>query len=62
MHARATVLIAAVLALLAAPAARRPLELIVRTDGPGLVECLGATARLELLFGLLMAAGLWLAR
>jgi 1,4-dihydroxy-2-naphthoate octaprenyltransferase len=48
-------------ALAAAPAARRPLALI-SSEGSALVEALVATARLELVVGLLLAAGLWAAR
>jgi 1,4-dihydroxy-2-naphthoate octaprenyltransferase len=51
-----------VLATLAAlPLAIRPVRLVrSRTDGPGLIAALGATARLQLAVSLLLAAGLWL--
>ncbi|CAN5628538.1 1,4-dihydroxy-2-naphthoate polyprenyltransferase [soil metagenome] len=48
------------LGLLAAPATRAPMTLISRRDAPGLVGALTATARLELLYGGLLALGLWL--
>ncbi len=53
---------APLLALAAAPAALRPLSLIGSRDEGALLAALGATARLELLAGVLLAAGLWLAR
>jgi 1,4-dihydroxy-2-naphthoate polyprenyltransferase len=44
---------------LAAPLARAPLAAVLRhTDGPTLNAALGATARLHLVFGLLLAGGL----
>jgi 1,4-dihydroxy-2-naphthoate polyprenyltransferase len=47
--------------LAAIPLAVAPVRLVrTRTDGPGLVAALGATARLQLAVGLLLAAGLWL--
>ncbi|MFN2490474.1 MAG: 1,4-dihydroxy-2-naphthoate polyprenyltransferase [Actinomycetota bacterium] len=49
------------LALTAAPLARAPLELISSRQAPDLVRALVATARLELVLGVLLAAGLWLA-
>jgi 1,4-dihydroxy-2-naphthoate octaprenyltransferase len=48
-------------AVLAAPAARAPLRLIAARDPAALVACLLATARLELVFGLFLAVGLWAA-
>jgi 1,4-dihydroxy-2-naphthoate octaprenyltransferase len=50
-----------VLATLAAvPLAVPPVRLVrSRTDGPGLIAALGATARLQLVTSLLLAAGLW---
>lgn len=49
------------LALLAAPLALRPWRLVAtREDAIGLVQALVATARLELFFGVLLAAGLWI--
>jgi 1,4-dihydroxy-2-naphthoate polyprenyltransferase len=46
--------------LAAIPLAVAPVRLVrTRTDGPGLVAALGATARLQLAVGLLLAAGLW---
>jgi 1,4-dihydroxy-2-naphthoate octaprenyltransferase len=49
-------------ALAAAPAARRPLRLIRSSAGPELIGALVATARLELVGGGLLTAGLWAAR
>jgi 1,4-dihydroxy-2-naphthoate octaprenyltransferase len=50
---------AALLALLAAPLARRPLRAVLEaTDGPSLNAALAATARLHLTFGTLLALGL----
>jgi 1,4-dihydroxy-2-naphthoate polyprenyltransferase len=47
--------------LAAIPLAVPPIRLVrSRRDGPGLVAALGATARLQLAVGLLLAAGLWL--
>jgi 1,4-dihydroxy-2-naphthoate octaprenyltransferase len=52
---------AALLSLAALPLAIRPVRLVRgRTDGPGLVAALAGTARLHLVAGLLLAAGLWL--
>ncbi len=49
------------IAFLAAPLGARAAHLVAtRTDGPGLIAALGATARLQLLFGLLLAIGLWI--
>ncbi len=49
----------ALLAGLALPLAWAPLRAVLgRTDGPALNEALAATARVELVFGLLLAAGL----
>jgi len=49
------------LALVAAPlGARAARSVVTRTDGPGLIGALVATARLQLLFGLLLALGLWI--
>lgn len=51
----------ALVALVTLPLALRPVRLVQeRDDAPGLVQALVATARLELAFGLLFAAGLWL--
>src|SRR5512132_152928 len=58
-QARARGLFTAVVAAMFAAAAL--LRLVrTRTDGPGLVAALGATARLQLVLSLLLAAGLWL--
>jgi 1,4-dihydroxy-2-naphthoate polyprenyltransferase len=47
--------------LAAVPLAVAPVRLVrTRTDGPGLIAALGATARLQAATGLLLAAGLWL--
>jgi 1,4-dihydroxy-2-naphthoate polyprenyltransferase len=44
----------------ALPLAILPVRLVrTRTDGPGLIAALGATARLQLAVSLLLAAGLW---
>lgn len=49
----------ALIAWLAAPLVRAPLRAVLRhTDGPTLNAALGATARLHLAFGLLLAGGL----
>jgi 1,4-dihydroxy-2-naphthoate polyprenyltransferase len=46
--------------LAAVPLAVTPVRLVrTRTDGPGLIAALGATARLQLVTSLLLAAGLW---
>jgi 1,4-dihydroxy-2-naphthoate polyprenyltransferase len=46
--------------LAAAPLAVAPVRLVrTRSDGPGLIAALGATARLQLAVSLLLAAGLW---
>jgi 1,4-dihydroxy-2-naphthoate polyprenyltransferase len=48
-------------ALAALPLAVVPVRLVrTRTDGPGLIAALGATARLQLVLSLLLTAGLWL--
>jgi 1,4-dihydroxy-2-naphthoate polyprenyltransferase len=48
--------------LAAVPLAVPPVRLVrTRTDGPGLIAALGATARLHLVTSLLLAAGLWVA-
>lgn len=48
-------------ALLAAPLALHAARLVrTRADGRGLIVALAATARLQLVFGLLLAAGLWI--
>jgi 1,4-dihydroxy-2-naphthoate polyprenyltransferase len=48
-------------ALAAVPLAVVPVRLVrTRTDGPGMIAALGATARLQLAVSLLLAAGLWL--
>lgn len=50
------------LGLVAAPLGAGPLRIVRReTDPRRLIAALGATARLQLAFGLLLAAGLWLA-
>jgi 1,4-dihydroxy-2-naphthoate octaprenyltransferase len=47
-------------ALAAIPLAVAPVRLVrTRTDGPGLIAALGATARLQLATSLLLTAGLW---
>jgi len=49
------------LALAAAPLALSPVRLVRRReDGPGLIAALAGTARLQLVLGVLLAAGLWL--
>src|SRR5215217_6027474 len=49
------------LALAALPLAAAPVRLVrTRTDGPGLIAALGATARLQLVLSLLLTVGLWL--
>jgi 1,4-dihydroxy-2-naphthoate polyprenyltransferase len=51
---------AALVALAAAPLAVAPVRLVLRReDGPGLVAALAGTARLQLGFCILLAAGLW---
>ena len=51
----------AALAFVAVPFARRPAEAVLRGDtGPKLIPVLGATGRVQLLFGLLLATGLLL--
>jgi 1,4-dihydroxy-2-naphthoate polyprenyltransferase len=46
--------------LAAVPLAVPPVRLVrTRTDGPGLIAALGATARLQLVTSVLLAAGLW---
>mgnify|MGYP003289864698 CR=1 FL=1 len=48
-------------ALAALPLAVAPVRLVrTRSDGPGLIAALGATARLQLVLSLLLTAGLWL--
>ena len=49
-------------ALAALPAARAPLAMVRSGDRRTLIAALGATARLELVAGGLLAAGLWLSR
>jgi 1,4-dihydroxy-2-naphthoate octaprenyltransferase len=47
--------------LAALPLAVAPVRLVrTRTDGPGMIAALGATARLQLAVSLLLTAGLWL--
>ncbi|HKN50041.1 MAG TPA: 1,4-dihydroxy-2-naphthoate polyprenyltransferase [Actinomycetota bacterium] len=47
-------------ALVALPLALVPLRLVrSRSDGPGLIKALLGTARLQLVFGVLLALGLW---
>jgi len=47
-------------ALVALPLAVVPLRLVrSRSDGPGLIKALVGTARLQLVFGVLLALGLW---
>jgi 1,4-dihydroxy-2-naphthoate polyprenyltransferase len=47
--------------LAALPLAVAPVRLVrTRSDGPGLIAALGATARLQLAVSVLLAAGLWL--
>jgi 1,4-dihydroxy-2-naphthoate octaprenyltransferase len=46
--------------LAAVPLAVAPVRLVrTRSDGPGLIAALGATARLQLVTSVLLAAGLW---
>jgi 1,4-dihydroxy-2-naphthoate octaprenyltransferase len=48
------------LALAALPLSVAPLRLVTtRLDGPGLIRALVGTARLQLVFGVLLALGLW---
>jgi 1,4-dihydroxy-2-naphthoate octaprenyltransferase len=49
----------ALLALAAAPFAVPPLQMVLRRNGAALNPALGATARLQLVFGVLYAIGLW---
>ena len=52
---------AAAAALVAVVAARRPVtEVLAGARGPALIPVLGATGRVQLAFGLLLAGGLWL--
>ena len=52
---------AAVAALAAVPLARQPvLAVLGGARGPGLIPVLGATGRVQLVFGVLLAAGLWI--
>jgi 1,4-dihydroxy-2-naphthoate octaprenyltransferase len=47
-------------ALLALPLALAPIRLVqTRSDGPGLIKALVGTARVQLVFGVLLALGLW---
>ena len=48
------------LALLSLPLAVGPLRLVLRAQGAALNAALGGTARLQLVFGLLFAVGLFL--
>lgn len=49
-------------ALAALPLALAPIRLVrTRSDGPGLVQALVGTARVQLAYGVLLALGLWLA-
>jgi 1,4-dihydroxy-2-naphthoate octaprenyltransferase len=50
------------LALLAAPLARGPLRSVMTETGPALNRTLGTTARLQAVYGLLLALGAWLGR
>ena len=50
---------AALAALAAAPLAVRPVRLVRHGDGPALLAALAGTARLQLVLGALLAAGLW---
>lgn len=53
---------AATLALAATPLAIRPLAIVLRgAEGPALIPVLVATARFQLVFGILLAGGLWAA-
>ncbi len=48
------------LALIAAPLAVRPVSMVMNSNEPSeLIEALGATARLQLVYSLLLAVGLW---
>ena len=48
------------LALGAVPFAVRPVTLVLRRDDPpSLIEALGGTARLQLLYSVLLSIGLW---
>jgi 1,4-dihydroxy-2-naphthoate octaprenyltransferase len=48
------------LALIAAPLAVKPVSTVLHSDRPSeLIEALGATARLQLVYSLLLAVGLW---
>lgn len=48
--------------LVAAPLAPAPIQIVrTRTDGPGLIAALVGTARLQLVFGVLLAGGIWVA-
>ena len=52
---------AAVAAIAAVPLARRPvIEVLSGARGAALIPVLGATGQVQLLFGMLLAAGLWL--
>jgi 1,4-dihydroxy-2-naphthoate octaprenyltransferase len=52
---------AAAAALAAVPLARRPvIEVLGGARGPALIPVLGATGRVQLAFGALFAAGLWI--
>jgi 1,4-dihydroxy-2-naphthoate polyprenyltransferase len=52
---------AAALALAAIPLARRPvIEVLGGARGPALITVLGATGQVQLVFGALLAAGLWI--
>ena len=52
---------AAVAALAAVPLARRPvIEVLGGARGPALIAVLGDTGRVQLVFGTLLAAGLWI--
>jgi 1,4-dihydroxy-2-naphthoate polyprenyltransferase len=52
---------AAAAALAAIPLARQPvIDVLSGARGPALVPVLGATGRVQLVFGVLLAAGLWL--
>ncbi|MGH2773387.1 MAG: 1,4-dihydroxy-2-naphthoate polyprenyltransferase [Actinomycetota bacterium] len=48
------------LALVSSPAAAAPLKDIASEDPDGLIEALAGAARLQIVFGLLLAGGLWL--
>lgn len=50
------------LSLLAVPLAIKPVRVVLtRRDGPGLIQALVGTARLQLAFGALLTIGLWVA-